>query len=88
MLLTNIPRKSDILDFVDFDIYCPTLHQKVYKNLKQTKDLILYEPEQNISHTNITKYAQDTYKDSADYYNRFTDQLEARMDSFLQKLTP
>ena len=41
MLLTNILRKPDILYFVAFYIYYPTLHQKAYKNLKKNKRSII-----------------------------------------------
>src|SRR5881628_2553332 len=35
MLLTNLLREPGLLDYEDFYIYCPTIHQDSYKNLKQ-----------------------------------------------------
>jgi len=35
MLLTNLLRKPNLLNFRDFYIYCPTLHQNAYKHLKE-----------------------------------------------------
>jgi len=35
LLLTNLLRKPDVLNFKDFYVYCPTLHQDAYTNLKQ-----------------------------------------------------
>src|SRR5258708_6873856 len=38
MLLTNLLREPGILDYEDFYIYCPTIYQDSYKNLKKHFD--------------------------------------------------
>ena len=72
-----------VLDEGDRTVSTP-FSKQVYKRLKGPKDLILYQEKDNISHTNITKYAQDAYKGSPEYYNHFTDELEKRMDRFIE----
>src|SRR6266496_769557 len=38
MLLTNFLREPGLLDYEDFYIYCPTIHQDTYTNLKKHFD--------------------------------------------------
>lgn len=58
----------------------------LFSQLSGLKQSVVYGKSDNIGHTNITKYEQDAYKASPDYFNHFTLKLEESMDEFLSKL--
>jgi pimeloyl-ACP methyl ester carboxylesterase len=75
-----------VVDEGDLTVATP-LSEKVFKKLQGPKDLIVYKEKDGIAHTNITKYPEDTFKGSPDHYNHFTDELEKRMDRFLDQVS-
>jgi alpha-beta hydrolase superfamily lysophospholipase len=71
----------------DLTISTP-LAKRVFKNLPTPKDLIVYSDADGIAHTNITKYREDAFQGSPNFYNHFTPQLESRMDRFIGTISP
>ncbi len=75
-----------VVDEGDLTVATP-LSEKVFENLRGPKDMIVYKEKDGIAHTNITKYAEDSFKGSPEHYNHFTDDLEKRMDRFLDQVS-
>jgi len=65
MLLTNLLRQPGTLDFRDVYIYCPTIYQDAYNNLKK-----YYEGQEKASEL---KYKQITNKETSIKYAHFFD---------------
>jgi len=72
MLLTNLLRQENTLNFRDIYIYCPTLHQKAYKNLRK-----YYEGQEKASEK---KYRELTKKEISIKYAHFFDTDETIKD--------